>query len=252
MADVLLSGTVSGFGSVSVLTPIKTAVMSGQVAGLGDLTALTFSRIILFGGQAHGYGEVGDHLTIILDGTFSGQGDTQAALYRVLPLSGSSLGTTALLESILGPALGVGILSGYMETAQAPCPISCTLSVPTFRWLLPFPPGELAIAFTDAVGNPYAPVVVLFRLLRVMPSGVPYPVGPFNRRPVPCKKRLGVYYVTGMAGEGGQPGDWLVEWRWQRSPYDPPTVERRPFKVLDAVLAGDTTTCRCPKYGWGD
>ena len=249
MADVLLSGTVTGVGTVPTLNPIKIAVMAGLASGAGDLICLTFNRLIMFGGQAHGYGDISDHLSVLMDGTVTGQGSTSGTLFRVLPLRGSSLGIGTLLESILLPAVGLGSLMGFMDVGRVPCPVSCTPVMPTFSWGQQFGPGELMISFTDAVGNPWAPVVVLFRMFRVVRGGTLYPVGPFNRRPVACQRRLGVYYVVGMAGEGGQPGEWVIEWRWQRSPYDPPTVERRPFKVLDAVAAGDLA-CRCVKYGW--
>lgn len=252
MAVIELSGTVTGTGSVPALAPVKLAILGEGFGGAAVVTAKLI-RTMMFGGQAFGFGEMGDHLTVQLDGTVTGQGSLTASLYRTLvavPLPCQGRGS--FIESCPEPAIGYGRIVGEPFVERVPCPLAYRPIVPTFRWGQDFPPGELMIAFTDAVGNPWAPVVVLFRLFRVMPGGPLYPVGPFNRRPVACRRRLGVYYVVGTAGEGGQPGDWVIEWRWQRSPYDPPTIERRPFKVLDAVLAGDTSTCRCTKYGWDD
>jgi len=252
VAVIELSGTVTGTGSVPALAPVKLAILGEGFGGAAVVTAKLI-RTMMFGGQTFGFGEMGDHLTVQLDGTVTGQGSLTASLYRtltVVPLPCQGRGS--FIESWPEPAIGYGHIIGEPFVERVPCPLAYRPIVPTFRWGQDFPPGELMIAFTDAVGNPWAPVVVLFRLFRVMPGGPLYPVGPFNRRPVACQRRLGVYYVVGTAGEGGQPGDWVIEWRWQRSPYDVPTVERRPFKVLDAVLAGETSTCRCTKYGWDD
>ena len=255
MSVIDLSGTTTGSFTVSTPNPIRGRILTESFGGSGDLSG-SLDRTLIFGGQAYGFGLFEDHLTVLLSGTASGQGNALGSLYRVFPLSGFTYGTSKLLESVLEPVYGFGILAGFMQVDRVPCPIACvTNPVPlVFRWGQIFGPGDLMLSIRDTSGNPFAPVVVLYRMFQILKGGSLHPVGPFNRRPVACQKRLGVYYVTGTAGELGQPGDWVLEWRWQRSPYTQPVIERRPFRVLDAVL--DTSisdkTCRVKKYGWGD
>ncbi len=210
---------------------------------------------MIFGGQTYGFGGIEDHLTIYVGGSTTGQGATSGYLIRTSAIRGFIVGTSQLYESTPEPLIGRGYLTGFIVVDRVPCPISCeTLpAVKSFRWGHTFVRGDLMLSLRDG-GNPYAPIIVLYRMFQVLPGGALNPVGPFNRRPAVCGKSLGVYYATGTAGELGQPGDWIIEWRWQRSTFSPTQTVRQPFKVLDAVLDTSTpdTTCRVTKYGWDE
>jgi len=61
---------------------------------------------------------------------------------------------------------------------------------------------------------------------------------------------IGEFYVTGLAGEGGQPGDWLIRWEVQNSAgAHIQTIEQR-FQVLDAVAVSPRDGHRVNKHGW--
>jgi hypothetical protein len=86
----------------------------------------------------------------------------------------------------------------------------------------------------------------------VSTTGIKHRVGPQDR--APANVSVGRYYVTGTAGENGQPGCWAVVWRYQKT-YSEPSVEKLvQFRVVDAVLAGDRhgneKMRRHCKYGW--
>ena len=252
MAVIDLSGTTSGSGTILALTLTKLVIIEIPVSSSGSLSA-TFLRTELFGGQAYGYGMLEDELALALSGTTVGAGSLSGQPIRVAALKGDpSYGIWTFHESTLEPSCGKGWLTGLMHVDRVPCPIACTPIVPTFRWGQDFPPGELMIAFTDEAGIPFAPCSVVFRLFQVLSTGVLFPTGPANCRPVACQRRLGVYYVTGTAGELGQPGDWVIEWCWQKSPCDVSRVVQRCFKVLDLVAQTPGDPCRIKKYGWSD
>ena len=112
-----------------------------------------------------------------------------------------------------------------------------------FVWGHVFQRGDLPLIIRDPVGNPAAPAVVtytMFRYLKNCPT--PVQVGPLNRTPVTAE--LGEYYVSGVAGENGQPGDWFVRWVYQES-IDSEKVEVPfPFKVY-TTSQFSASSCRC-------
>lgn len=125
--------------------------------------------------------------------------------------------------------------------------------MPVFRWRDVFQQGDIEILLEDRFGNRRDPVFIGYTMLMAAPTGVLLPVGPEDHKP--ARASTGRYYVTGTAGEGGQPGCfWAVRWRYQRS-YGEPIIEViGQFRVLDTVLAHDPhdITQRKCKYGWGD
>jgi hypothetical protein len=249
-----LSGSSTGSGIVPPVTPIKVAVVVGLMLG-SAISVGAVSRRLIIGGQAYGFGDLGDHLLIVTAGTAVGQGDATGDIVRVMPLQGRAIGGSNLYESVPEPIIGCAYVNATYVVDRVPCPVICPGAVrQSFRWAHTFVAGDLMLAIRDVAGNPFAPIMVLYRMYQVLPGGGLLPVGDPNRRPAKCGKRLGVYYATGTAGECGQPGDWLIEWRWQRSTFAPPQVERYPFRVLDAVLDTSVTdpTCRTAKYGWDD
>lgn len=247
------SGSTTGAGIISPITPVKAVVVAGTTGGVA-LPSGALGRTLLFGGQVYGYGSIEDHLLQVVAGSTLGAGVLTGTPVWMFPIAGRTVGAGYFYESAPEPIIGIGHLIGDAIVDRVPCPVSCTESAPSFRYGHIFTAGDLTLAIRDTAGNPFAPIIVLYRMFRVLPGGAVFPVGPPNRRPAKCGKRLGVYYATGTAGECGQPGDWLIEWRWQKSTFAPTQVERRAFRVLDAVL--DTSvpdgTCRCTKYGWGD
>lgn len=121
--------------------------------------------------------------------------------------------------------------------------------IPDFRWHHTFGKGDLEICIHDRQGNQRGPVFIGYTLFTVSSTGVKHQVGPTDRKP--AQADVGKFYVTGMAGENGQPGCWAVRWRYQRTYSDPITEQIMQFRVVDAVLAGDRDHWRrhC-KYGW--
>jgi hypothetical protein len=250
-----LAGTTAGAGDFSPITPVKVVVIGGSVVGIAAAST-DAQRAMIFGGQVVGFGGVADQLTLYSAGNTTGQGSLSGYLVRTSSIRGSTVGSGSAFESCPEALMGKGSITAFFTVDRVPCPIACTTlpTTKTFRWGHTFVRGDLMLILRESNGNPFAPIIVLFRMFRVLNGGGLQPVGPFNRRPAVCGKSLGVYYATGTAGELGQPGDWIIEWRWQRSTFSPTHTERYSFRVLDAVL--DTSipdkTCRVQKYGWGD
>jgi hypothetical protein len=102
----------------------------------------------------------------------------------------------------------------------------------------------------DRWGNQRGPVFIGYTMFMVSSTGILHQVGPTDRKP--AKADVGKFYVTGTAGENGQPGCWAVRWRYQKT-YSEPIVERLvQFRVVDAVLdcARPDPVPRHCKYGW--
>jgi hypothetical protein len=119
-----------------------------------------------------------------------------------------------------------------------------------FRWNQTFGKGDLEICLRDRWGNQRGPVFIGYTMYMVTPTGILHQAGPSDRKP--AKADVGKFYVTGTAGENGQPGCWAVKWRYQRT-YSEPILERLvQFMVLDAVLDCDRRdpVRRHCKYGW--
>lgn len=102
-----------------------------------------------------------------------------------------------------------------------------------FSWGHVFQRGDLPLYMADAAGNPIAPARVSYTLLYYPRNGsCCTTIGPEGRTPVQAD--LGEYYVSGVAGEGGQPGDWSVLWLYQET-FDGPEVEVPfHFKVFES------------------
>lgn len=246
-----LTGTTTGAGDLPTSTPVKVVVTAGSVVGVSGVSTEA-QRTMIFGAQAYGFGGVEDHLTLYTAGSTVGQGFVTGFLVRRSPMYGQTIGASRFFESYPQPMIGRGFITGIVVVDRIPCPVSCPLvaSPKSFRWGYTFTRCDLTLQLREPGGNPFSPIIVLYRMFRALPGGALQPVGPFNR--IPVRDGVGDYYVTGTAGELGQPGDWVIEWRWQRSTFSPTQVERFPFRVLDAVAAGDTCLCRTTKYGWNE
>lgn len=119
-----------------------------------------------------------------------------------------------------------------------------------FRWNQILGKGDLEICLQDRQGNQRGPVFIAYTMFMVTPTGVLHQTGPTDRKP--AQADVGKFYVTGTAGENGQPGCWAVRWRYQRTYGDPITERLVQFRVLDAVLDCDRRdhVHRHCKYGW--
>ncbi len=120
----------------------------------------------------------------------------------------------------------------------------------SFRWNQTLGRGDLEICLQDRWRNQRGPVFIGYTMFMVSPTGVLHQVGPTDRKP--AQWDVGKFYVTGTAGENGQPGCWAVRWRYQKT-YSEPIVEQLvQFRVLDAVLdcdRPDHLRRKC-KFGW--
>jgi hypothetical protein len=125
-------------------------------------------------------------------------------------------------------------------------------TVGDFRWNQTFGKGDLEICLTDPQGNQQGPFFIGYTLFIVYPTGVLHQVGPTNRKP--AQADVGKFYVTGTAGENGQPGCWAVLWRYQRTYAEPIVEELVQFRVLDGVLDCErqepSHIRRHCKFGW--
>lgn len=124
-----------------------------------------------------------------------------------------------------------------------------TLGPKSFRWLQPFQRGDLPVLIYDQ-GLPSVPYRVTYNLAQLRPDGSRRYVGPRER--VPASGDTGEFYVTGCAGESGQPGQWVIEWKFQRTPQAAVETAEMRFQVLDAVATADPRErlSRKTKYGW--
>jgi hypothetical protein len=133
--------------------------------------------------------------------------------------------------------------------------IARSVSPGIFKWGYVFQRGDLPIFITDTAGNPVSPFKVTFTLFRYSKGACgPMRVGPCDRTPVMAD--VGEYYVSGVAGQCGQPGDWLVEWKFQESFGSQFALDRFGFKVFDTsqYCAGVTYNrlgCGCSSGGCG-
>ena len=120
----------------------------------------------------------------------------------------------------------------------------------SFRWNQTFGRGDLEICIKDRTGNQRGPVFIGYTMFTVSSTGIMHQVGPTDRKP--AQADVGKFYVTGTAGENGQPGCWAVRWRYQRTYSDPIIEQVQQFRVVDAVLDCDRPDHlrRHCKYGW--
>lgn len=93
-----------------------------------------------------------------------------------------------------------------------------------------FQRGDLPIYIVDRVNSPFSPYSVKYTLIYQTSSQELLKVFPCNRMPVQAD--IGEYYATGYAGEGGQPGQWYIEWTLQEYFQGPIQEDRFGFRVF--------------------
>ena len=226
-----ISGIATSSSSASASAQIRINV-SGFVSGSGDLIDASLMKIA---------------------GVSIGSGDISGVLYREVGISGSIWGSGSLNTSIPEPIYGIAVVTAYMDIIHVPFPI-CELSTisTVFRWGHVFTVGDLELNLQDSCGNPFTPVSISYTLYQMQQGNTLKQIGPSGR--IPVSSKVGNFYVTGTAGECGQPGLWVVRWSYQKTFSSSIIEEDCFFQVVDSVscpIPGDNLA-RCCKYGWDD
>lgn len=212
-------------------------------------------QTLILGGQVIGAGTLGDRLLVSLGGTLAGAGTLLGTpVHRIGAKPLPMVGRGGMHDSIPLPMVGYGTVAGFFEVVRVPPPLCPPRCPKEFRWGYILTRGDLELRVCDDSGNPFGPVVVLFSFYQIVRGGQRQLVGPPNRRPAIDKHegKPGQYYATGTAGELGQPGLWVVVWRWQRSWWTPVQTFEEKFKVVDVVESREPGYLygRCRKFGW--
>lgn len=245
MAIFDASATASGSSLATAIAGLL-AHASTDLSGEGALTSsagiLVITNATFSGSSTFDWNYFGDGSAAI-----SGTSSFSAAAVRIVPSSATIGGTSFFTYSTPLHMLG----SSFMSVAvQVDTPIKAiTMGPKTFSWMQLLQRGDLAIFICDAQSG-VSPYAIKYRMLYARPDGTFKPVGPQNR--TPAAGQVGEFYATGRAGELGQPGNWVIEWTFQRTYQAEHQVVEMPFQVYDAVLAADPLdiTDRKQKYGW--
>ncbi len=237
MPLVDISGTAVGAGVLDG-TVICTRRVGGTTTGAGTLST-DLIQTLLFGGRARGIGVLRDELAISVAGTATGSGSLTGLARRMvaarpLPLTGAG----RLFDRMPLPMRGQGTLRAYLDLVKVPRPFCHPLVPEGFYLGRTLTRDDLTLTVTD----PVVPEIVFYSMFFVHPSGSRMRVGPANRRP--ATSGPGFYYATGTVGEFGQPGDWVIVWRVQRSWQSEPVLVEQAFRVL-----ADSGTA-CSNAGW--
>ena len=177
--------------------------------------------------------------------TIDGTSTVTADGIRVRTAKAVSVGSSQFLDGSPPVLSGTSLMT---EMAQVSTHVVAT-GLRTFIWMQLFQRGNLAVQFCDGE-NPVIPYDVYYRLTFIRPDGSRMRVGP--RKKIPARGGAGEYYVTGLAGEHGQPGEWLVQWFYKHYPTSSIKTVEMSFQILDAVLCGCSydLTDRQTVYGW--
>lgn len=183
-------------------------------------------------------------------GTASGTSTASLSAVRVRNARGVARGTSSLTYSTLLPIRGQSFMAAHFEV-QRPQLKGITLGPKTFRWLQLWQRGDLSIFLCNPSGGIIVPELIVYSLIYIRPDGSRKYIQPLHRVPV-RGAQPGEFYVVGLAGQGGQPGSWAIEWKVQRSSSEPLQTIEMLFCVLDGVLARDPNdlTDRKVKFGW--
>jgi hypothetical protein len=272
----LLSGTAHGNGSLSAPLLLQTIIFSGTASGVGTLVD---NSLFALSGTASGVGTLNAprlNAELLASGFASGF----ATLYDAgpLPIVGVGMLYGFLDKETIAPPINcppphpdpecdddddrfhprppggprprfdrLGFQHPFPEPDQdlrrraPPCPRQ-------FRLGYIFTMGDLQLTLTNS-GNLTSPVTVLYTMFQVTSTGSLMQAGPTKKA---VKQSNGIFYAVGTAGEGGQPGNWLVRWAYQQTFGGDYTTIDQPFQVVDAISAPIIwdPTCRKTKYGW--
>jgi len=223
-AQIVASGT-SSVSAVFERTINETALLSGS--SFTELAITVDAPLTTLAGASS---SALAGVKIISSGTLHFDGFGTISLTETLPTEGSSS------TSIFGEVVKTNLFAKK-------CPPK------TFKWMQLFQRGDLALFLQDGKLVPSDVSLIFFALYQVKGQSR-VPRGPQRR--TPAKGALGEYYVTGLAGESGQPGDWIIVWTYQAEPGDPLVNVEYPFKVVDSVVSevSNSLLVRKRKYGW--
>lgn len=248
MAILDASGTVDGTSSASASAAVGKFVAAalggeGTLAPLGGVAQLSSAR---FDGDSSFQWEY------VLDASalVSATSDASVSTVVVHNASASFLGSSEFRDGAPLVSQGTSTFSVLPVVERQLPPIrAITMGPKTFRWLQPLQRGDLSVFLTDR-RTPVAPWRITYRLAQLRLNGTRKYVGPQHR--VPVAGDLGEFYVTGRAGETGQPGLWVIEWLFQQTCASAVQTAEMPFQVLDAVLVNDPRDLldRKIKFGW--
>lgn len=244
------SGTASGGGASATVAGVVRVISNALVVGAANVSGSSL-RLFNASGLTTGEGAVIDARRLDVAGIAIGAGSVSGPLARTMGLQGYAVGSSAVLHSAPDPIYGVAVVAGFMEVIHVPYPVCETPQVQnSFRWGEQLGVGGLELCVTGKGGNPLGPVCISYTLYQIQRGCAPKQVGPSGRKP--GNRSVGCYYATGTAGECGQPGLWVIRWRYQET-FGASFIEKDCyFYVLDSVLCpvpGDTLPRAC-KYGW--
>ena len=239
-------GSSLGFGDPRVIFNLSGASY-GDSAASGQ-----FGINFILGG--HSYGTSFTSGILVTDAEGFSQGTSLAISSDTVVIrssSGHSYGTSTFTWSTPNTSYGTSSAAAHAVVERPSPPVNAKLCPPkTFTWLQLFQRGDLPLYLCDGQGGRIGAISVYFSLIRIRPDGTRQMVGPQNR--IPAKGFVGEYYATGLAGELGQPGKWVIQWRYQVSPNGPTQTAEMPFVVTDAVSAPNPRSIleRTSKFGW--
>jgi len=240
-----IDGTATGAATVDG-SPSLTLDIVDPITGSSSVTGDTVSTFNV-SGYVVGSGELIDGSLKDLAGSTVGGSNVAGDVMAWMGIKGFIQGSARVALSQPRPIVGVGVVTGYLDVVHVPPPLCATPTVSlVFRWGHTFTMGDILYQVPGGVD----PVWICYSMYQMQTGCALKRIGPANRQPV--KSKPGCYYVTGTAGECGQPGLWAVRWRWQRSYSDPVVEELCYFQVVDAIsspVPGDTLTRYC-KIGW--
>lgn len=241
-------GTAVGTGALSPAQGAYLAGGAGQADGAASTTG-SGGVLYLSTGIAHGQGTLEWDFILEADGTAHGVAYVSGSAIRIRNARGFIRGSTTMVWSYPLPMVGRTVMAGHAEVERVLTLRAITAPAKCFRYLQLLQRGDCSIFISDATGA-VSPAQITYTIYQKRPDGSRRQVGPAGR--TPGRGCVGEFYVTGRAGEGGQPGDWVVRWEYRRSFQGYPEVKEQEFRVLDAVLAADPrdTTVRVRKYGW--
>lgn len=219
-----------------------------QVTGAGDLTVSAWLRSFISSAQMVGQGSLAQ---VFKDGaaTILGSGGISAGPgVRIVSASVRLQGGSKVVISMPTPMVGYGNLSAFYVVDKILPPLCQKTDPPVLRWGQDIQRGMLGIWLSDYANCPISPFRVTYSLFMVTASGQLAMVGPPDR--TPAKGEIGEFYATGVAGDLGQPGRWLIRWTYQVSFNGPCYYEQMQFDVLDAWLARVPDPNRICKRGW--
>ncbi len=244
-----LGGGFSGTGDVSG-DPAYWVNVSGSLVGSSSVSTPSPILTFLVGGQMFGFGTIYDTWLQDFAGVVQGLGQISGSFVLTSPLAGLLPGQGDLIESVPLPLLGFGTLAAYMEVVRAPGPACPCAEPPTksFGYRQTLGKCDLTLCLTDGYGNNYSPVTVSYAVYQVLRGGYRQLRGPAKRTPVMTPD--GCYYAPFVAGDCGQPGDWVIVWTWQRAPGFPVESRAEPFRVLDQAMQTPCDPSRKRKFGW--